>query len=154
MEIKEFLTPNNIILKQNLQNKEEVLKKLADIFSNNLNLDKNLLYNLFKTRENYLSTGIGEGIGLPHIFDDRIKGLNIIILTLSKGIDFNSYDKKPTNIIISIAANHSYNVIYLEVVAHFMKILQFDNIRKFIATTDKPEEVYNIITQGNNNHLI
>lgn len=151
MEIKKFLSKKNIFLQQDLTSKEDILKQLSKVFGKNLNLDDNFLFNLFKIRENYLSTGIGEGIGIPHIFDDSIKGLNIIIITLKKSVDFNSIDKKPVNIIISIVANHSYNIIYLEIVSHFMKILQYKNIRDFISTTHSIDNVYNIIAQGNIN---
>ncbi len=136
---------SNIYLKVDLETKSELLRFLSQKMSDLSQVSEEYINDLLTNREEQLTTGIGEGIAIPHAFSEKFKGFYIIFGTLKKEIDFHSIDKKPVSIFICICAHTSENLKYLKVIAKFAEILHNPNQRKKIIECNSPKEIMDIL---------
>lgn len=91
-----------------VHNKEQALQCASSYIAEHFNLDANVLFEMLMHRENLMSTGIGEGIALPHAKDFLIDAHYDIVVPmfLSKSIDFGALDGKPVNVLFFLFASH------------------------------------------------
>ena len=149
MKISDYLTLEHVVI-LTAATKVEALDELvsaADDFSESIGTEE--LSRAVWDREKMMSTGIGQGLGIPHV---RLPGLSdaAMAVGVSKaGIsDYESLDNKPVRIIVLIAAPQGRHEIYIRLLAKVANILKQDDIRKAIAESDAAAEVYRILTEG------
>ncbi len=149
MEISDYLTLEHVVLLTGTT-KAGALDELvstADDFSKSVG--KETLRQAVWDREKMMSTGIGQGLGIPHV---RLAGLSdaVMVVGVSRaGIaDYESLDNQPVHIIVLIAAPQGKHEIYIRLLAKVANVLKQDDVRKAITEADDPAEVYRILTEG------
>lgn len=90
-----------------VENKQEALHYASSYIAEKFNLDAHVLFDMLMYRENLMSTGIGEGIALPHTKDFLINSHYDIVVPmfLAKSIDFGSLDNKPVCVLFFLFAS-------------------------------------------------
>jgi PTS system nitrogen regulatory IIA component len=148
--IGDVLTAERVLLLDCLE-KDSALKALIDAISTApevLNRD-DLERELFE-RERLMSTGIGFGIGVPHV---RISSVTDIVMAV--GVtrqpleDYQSLDGDPVRIICMIVAHQDQHAQYLKILAAISGMLKVDLVRQSILEADHPATVFNILTRQN-----
>lgn len=120
VNISDYLEVENINLDLVARNKEEVIKVLLESRS----LDKkNILQEIMK-REKLESTGFGKGIAVPHARIDSVPRIMILVGVFKGGVDFDSLDGKPVNLVFLIIAPKSETKLYIYILAKLIKILE------------------------------
>jgi len=105
---------------------------------------------LVRRREELESTGIGDGIAIPHARAKGIKELKIAFGKSTEGIEFNSLDNKKVYLILLIAAPEDAGKTYLQAIAKTARFLKSKVIRKALLNSKTPEEVMSIIRDFDN----
>ena len=145
MELGNYIKENNIDLNFEAKNKDEALEKLSKLVSKKRNIDYNKILEVLKSREELGSTGIGNGIAIPHgkfeIEDDLIGAIAIS----KNGVNFESIDNKPVNIFFVFISSPSATNLHLKVLAKVSKTLMNTEIREKLLKINKPVEILNII---------
>lgn len=140
---KEFINGN-----LSARNKTEVLEELSNtIIKAGLKLDLSLLVNALQERENLGSTGIGQGVALPHA---RIPEIDHIILSFGRsktGVEFGALDEKPVHIFFLLLVPENSVDDHLKVLAKISKMLKIENFRKNLLTAQSPDDLYHIIIE-------
>ncbi|MBQ8498309.1 PTS sugar transporter subunit IIA [Chlamydia sp.] len=97
------------------ESKEEVLRYTAHYIANKFELDPGVLFEMLMHRENLMSTGIGEGIALPHAKDFLINmGYDVVVpVFLSKSIEYGALDGKPVDKLFFLFASQDRNHLNL-----------------------------------------
>uniref|UniRef100_A0A7C4Y6I0 PTS sugar transporter subunit IIA n=1 Tax=candidate division WOR-3 bacterium TaxID=2052148 RepID=A0A7C4Y6I0_UNCW3 len=103
MKVRDIFKNTIVALDVEASSKEELIRKLVDYFPFD-KYKKDFIYDTILKRESFGSTGIGDGIAIPHARILLIKELSIIIARLKKPIDFNSIDNKPVKFVFLIVA--------------------------------------------------
>ncbi|MCK4763838.1 MAG: PTS sugar transporter subunit IIA [Candidatus Aminicenantes bacterium] len=103
----------------------DISTKLAGKFEN---LSAEEIFNALMEREKLGSTGFGEGLAIPHAKFDNIESFGLCIVTLKKGMDFGSIDKKKVKIVIAIIGPSAQQEEYLRLLAKVSKIIRHKNI--------------------------
>ncbi|WP_348663903.1 PTS sugar transporter subunit IIA [Chlamydia vaughanii] len=90
-----------------VKNKTEALQYASSYIAEKFNLDANVLFEMLAYRESLMSTGIGEGIALPHAKDFLINSYYDVVVPmfLSTSIDFGALDGKPVNVLFFLFAS-------------------------------------------------
>lgn len=135
----------NTFINVEVETKSELIRFLSQKMSDLAQVSEEYINELLTNREEQLTTGIGEGIAIPHAFSEKFKGFYIIVGTLKKGIDFHAIDKKPVSIFICICAHTSENLKYLKVIAKFAEILHNPSQRKKILDCKSEKELMDIL---------
>lgn len=91
------------------------------------------------------STGIGEGIAMPHAKNAAVTKTSVVFAKQPAGIDFDSMDGQPARLFFMIAAKDDANETHLGILASLSKLLMNDDFNKALAAADTPESVTAVI---------
>lgn len=142
MKILDFLNKETIITELKSTDKKGVLEELTLPVSDITNVDHDELVKVLIEREHLGSTGIGNGIGIPH---GKLKGLTSLILGFGlsrKGVNFDAIDGKPTHIFFLLLTPENSTDLHLKLLARISKILKEETFKgKILQTIDKDEVV-------------
>ena len=104
MKLVEFISPDSIFTEVDVDSKKNLFKKVSSIFSKKNLKESAIITDRLNERERLGSTGIGEGVAIPHTKVDSIEKTKVIFLKLKSGIDFSASDKKDVDIVFVILA--------------------------------------------------
>ena len=148
MKISDYLSPERVIFLKG-DTKAEALEELiqaAKDFSENITLEE--LRRAVWEREEMMSTGVGQGIGIPHV---RLPGLEKVSMAVGisrKGIaDYESLDNKPVHVIVLIAVPQGQHELYIRLLAEIVGILKREDLRRAIIQAKDASEAYKILTR-------
>lgn len=146
MKVSDLLNKRSVILELGATSKMEVLEELARAVSFDAeSLDPSLLVEALTERERLGSTGIGDGVAIPH---GKVQGLDRMVVSFGRstsGIDFESMDNKPAHLFFLLVAPENSAGIHLRVLAKLAKALKRESFRLQLMEATSREEIFNII---------
>jgi len=149
MKLSEILEENHIIPDLKAGDKKGVLEELAEtIVSHEPSVDKRSLVRVLLERERLGSTGIGEGVAIPHGKFDGISRPVISFGRSRKGLDFESMDGQPAFLFFLLVAPENSASIHLKALARIAKILKNRSFRQVLMEVHTREELYQTIIQN------
>ncbi len=136
----------------NTKSKEETLNKLIDVsYEVQGILSREELADAVFKREELMSTGIGLGIGVPHVRLNNIKNLQVSIAINKNAItDYISLDEIPVKIVVLIVAVRNQHSQYIKVLSKIAKLMKNPEIREQLTQTENAEQVFEIFQKGEN----
>jgi fructose PTS system EIIBC or EIIC component len=148
MRITELLKKDTIILELNSTTKETVIDELV----NKLDQAKRLVNRHdFKEailkRESQSTTGIGEGIAIPHAKTSAVKTPAIAFGRSIQGIDYEALDGQPSHLFFMIAASEGANNAHLETLSRLSTLLMDEEFRKKLLNASSVDEVITLIDE-------
>ena len=147
MKITQLLTRHTIILDLEAHSKQDVLTELIGQLNQAGNLlDKKKFTEDILAREAQSTTGIGDGIAIPHAKSGAVKVPSIAFGRSMKGIDYESLDGQPAHLFFMIAASEGANNDHLEALSRLATFLMDENFRNQILAATSIEEVLNAVT--------
>ena len=145
MKILEILKQDAIIADLKSLNKKGVLEELIVPVAAIAGIDQEKLVRVLLERERLGSTGIGNGIGIPH---GKLKELEELVIGFGlsrKGVDFESIDGQPTHIFFVLMTPENSTGLHLKLLARISRILKDDSFRARLLTAADSNEIYEII---------
>ncbi|MGL5657186.1 MAG: PTS fructose transporter subunit IIABC [Fusobacteriaceae bacterium] len=140
--LKEMLSKELINLNLSATTKEEAINELVDLlFSAGKISDKDIFKKGILERESHSSTGLEEGIAIPHAKNSAVISPSIAFGRLEKGIDYNSLDGEPTTLIFMIAAPENATNSHIDTLSKLTTTLLDDEVREKLLTCSSSEEV-------------
>ena len=150
MKLSEILKPQFIIADLRAHDKKGVLEELTQIITEQeTSLNKGSLLQVLLEREKLGSTGIGDGIALPH---GKLKGLNKLLISFGRstdGLNFDSIDEKPAYLLFLLLAPENSAGMHLKALAKISRMLKDGNFRWRLMGAKSREEIYEIIIDKN-----
>ena len=141
MKITDLLNKNAIQLNGTFKNKEEVIDKLIELMTTNGNItDKEKYKKVVLKREEEGTTGIGDGIAIPHGKTDAVTKPGLSAIIVPNGVEFHSLDGKPAKILFLIAAPDTKDNIHLDVLSRLSTLLMDTEFRETLLSSKTPEE--------------
>ncbi len=148
MRILDILDRQAIIPELKGGTKKQVLEELIDaLLTNKPHLNRDRLMAVLLERERLGSTGIGDGIAIPH---GKLKDLEQLSLSFgrsTKGVDFESMDGKPVHLFFLLVAPESCAGIHLRALAKIARLLKNGAVRKKLGSGGSQEDIYGVIQQ-------
>src|SRR5208337_298140 len=148
MKILDILAKDSIVPELKGRTKNQVLEELIEaVQQNKPNIDRDSLMKVLLERERLGSTGIGEGIAIPH---GKLRDIDDLVLSFgrsSEGIDFESMDGKPVHLFFLLVAPETCAGIHLRALAKIARLLKNGTVRKRLAKVDNREDIFSIIQQ-------
>ena len=149
MKLSEILNQDNIIPDLRAKDKRGVLEELVDVIvSHDPSLERDPLVDVLLEREKLGSTGIGEGIAIPH---GKFLGLKHPVISFGrslKGLDFDSMDGQPAFLFFLLVAPEDSASIHLKALAKIAKILKNSAFRNVLMQAPTSQELYQTIIQN------
>lgn len=148
MKITELLDLKGIALNVNVNSKDEAIDKLVDLMdatgkiSSKEDYKKGIL-----ARESLTSTGIGEGIAIPHAQVAAVKTAGLAAMTVPAGVDYESLDGQPAKLFFMIAAPEDGGNTHLQALAKLSALLMDEAFREKLMNAQSAEEFLHIIDE-------
>ena len=118
MKITDLLSEKAISLHTSANSKAEAIDKLVDLMMENGNIkDKDKYKQVVLKREEEGTTGIGEGIAIPHGKTDAVSRPGLSAMVVPDGVDFESLDGSPAKLLFLIAAPNTEDNVHLDVLS-------------------------------------
>ncbi|EGQ2794546.1 PTS transporter subunit EIIA [Staphylococcus pseudintermedius] len=149
MRITELLTKETIAMDLSATTKDSVIDELAQQLNQagKLNQLDDYIAAIHK-REQQSSTGIGEGIAIPHAKVEAVKTPAIAFGKSKAGVDYDSLDMQPAHLFFMIAAPATGAQTHLDALAKLSSVLMDENVRQALLEADSPEAVLAIINKA------
>ncbi len=148
MEIRDFLNPKAISVDLEATTKEGVIKELLGMLAKAGAIkNETQLFKILMGREALGSTGIGQGVGIPHGKTDSLRRL-VGALGISKtGVDFDSLDGEPTHILFLLIAPEDSAGPHLKALAKISRLLKDKFFREKLVKAKTKKEIIDIIAK-------
>lgn len=148
MKIMDILNKDCIIPELCSKNKGEVLEELTGaLLTCKANLDKEALVAVLLERERLGSTGIGDGIAIPH---GKVQDLDELVLSFGRsteGIEFDSMDGRPTHLFFLLIAPENSAGIHLRALAKISRLLKSGQFRQRLLEAETSEALFQVIQE-------
>ena len=141
MKITDLLKKQSICLDGKADSKEQVIREMVDLMAEGGNINDIDTYRetVFK-REEEGTTGIGEGIAIPHGKTEAVSAPGLAAMVLPEGVDYDSLDGEPVYLIFLIAAPNTEDNVHLEVLSRLSMLLMDEDFRnKLLHAKDVDE---------------
>ena len=146
MKITDFLDPRAVTLNLQSTDKEGVLHELVNLLAQSKDLgDKKAVVKSLIDRENLGSTGIGQGIAIPHGKTDKVKELCACLGISQKGVNFDSLDGEPVYIFFLLVAPKDSAGPHLKALARVSRLLRDSYFCQLIRNAKSDKDVYQLI---------
>ena len=145
--IHELLNKDQIILNLTGATKEDILKEfIANGHTLKLIDDEKEFFNRILELENLGSSALEKGIAIPHLRDNFVKNLFLLIGITRNGVDFDSIDGEASRIIFFIGAKKN-DKAYLPLLSRISRMCSYKEIRESFLNADTPGEIMDIISR-------
>jgi len=129
--------------------REQALDRLVDaVASTGAIADAQLLRTALLAREEVMSTGIGGGVGIPHVRIDTVLRPVLGVGISRTGIDFRAVDNAPVNVLILFAMPPDSNKLYLGLLAQVMVALKMPNFHDRLLGSKTPADVVAVLNEA------
>lgn len=141
MRITELLKKDGVSLGVRVDSKDAAINYLVDLHARVGNItDKAIFKEGIVKREESGSTAIGEGIAIPHAKNKAVTKAGLAAMTVPEGVDYDSLDGQPTNLIFMIAAPEGGSDVHLEVLSRLSMLLIDEDFRKELLASKNVDE--------------
>ena len=148
MKIVELLQPQAITAELKSTSKPDVLAELTDaILRVENHLDRDEVIAVLKERERLGSTGIGEGVAIPH---GKLRHIDKLLISFGRsraGIDFDSMDGRPAHLFFLLVAPEESVGVHLKTLARISKLLKNSEVRRRLQDAGTADDIYRIIAE-------
>ena len=145
MDIRDLLLKNVMIMDLKGTTKEAVIDEMvAKYHAEGIVTDADEYRNDILKRESESTTGIGEGIAMPHAKDSAVTRATVLFAKSTKGVDFNALDGQPVHLFFMIAAPEGANNEHLAALAALSSLLINPNLVAYLKQATTPDEVIDL----------
>ena len=148
MRIRELLKKEGIALGVKVDSKDAAIDYLIDLHAKSGNItDKAEFKKGILAREESGSTGVGEGIAIPHSKNAAVKQPGLAAMTVPDGVDYDSLDGQPANLFFMIAAPEKGADVHLEVLSRLSMLLMNENFRAELLAAKNADQFLDICSK-------
>jgi PTS system nitrogen regulatory IIA component len=146
MEMTDLLTPDSVIDGLKVTSKKQALQDLSDRASVLTGLNARDVLETILARERLGTTGVGQGIAIPHGRMDDLDRIYGLFARLNKPIDFDSLDEQPVDLVFMLLAPEGAGADHLKALAKISRLLRNQTICKKLRGSDSSDALFALLT--------
>lgn len=148
MEINDLISSEMVVANLKATSKKQVLQDLARRAADAAGLHERAVFDVLMERERLGTTGVGNGIAIPHGKLPDIERLHGLFARLEQPVDFQAIDERPVDLIFLLLAPESAGADHLKALAKVSRVLRDGGICDKLRGTDTSEALYAILTES------
>ena len=152
MEIDELLTPDSVIPRLRATSKKQALQELSKRAAEVSGLSERQIFDVLLERERLGTTGVGNGIAIPHGKLPGLSRLYGLFARLEHPVDFDSIDEQPVDLIFLLLAPEAAGADHLKALARVSRLLRERTICEKLRGADNPDALYALLTERAASH--
>ena len=146
LKIMDFLSPGAVLPELTAVTKRAVLEELVGVLAKEGKVkDAKITVDVLMERENLGSTGIGQGIAIPHAKTDQAGQVTAAFGLSRRGVQFDALDGDPVNIFFLLVAPPDAAALHLKALARISRLLKDKFFRQALRETKTPVEILKLI---------
>ncbi|MCL4746741.1 MAG: PTS IIA-like nitrogen regulatory protein PtsN [Burkholderiaceae bacterium] len=141
-----LLPPTNVVTDLQVTSKKRLFEQAGLMFENNHGIERGKVFDSLFARERLGSTGLGEGVAIPH---GRIKGLKEALaafIRLAEPIAFDARDGQPVRVLVFLLVPENATDEHLELLSELAELLSDRSIRDRLLNSSDPAQVLKIVS--------
>lgn len=151
MRITDLLSKDGVELNVTAKDKNDIIDKMTNLMLKTGRItDLNAYKELVLKREEEGSTGVGEGIAIPHGKGDCVTEPGLVAMVVPDGVEYDALDSKPVNLLFMIAAPNTSDNVHLDVLSRLSTMLMDTEFKNKLISAKSKEEFLNIINETEN----
>ena len=148
MKLADIIYPELICTDLASHGKVDVLAELGSLLANHhAGVNAETITKTLVERERLATTGVGEGVAIPHGKIDGLKQITVAIGVSKTGIPFDAVDNEPVHIFVALLAPLSSSGDHLRALARISRLLKEPTVRDKIVSAQTAEELYNMVCE-------
>lgn len=148
MEIADVLKLEGVVPNLRATSKKQALQELARRAADIAGMHERAVFDVLLERERLGTTGVGNGIAIPHGKLASLDRLYALFARLERPIDFESIDERPVDLIFLLLAPESAGADHLKALARISRLLRDKGVCEKLRGTDKAEALFALLTEG------
>ncbi len=151
MEINELISAASVIPNLRASSKKQALQDLARRAADITGLHERAIFDVLMERERLGTTGVGNGIAIPHVKMANLDRLYGLFARLENSVDFNSIDEQPVDLIFLLLAPESAGADHLKALARVSRLLRDGSVCEKLRGTNDAEALFALLTESMEN---
>jgi len=147
MEIDDLIAPERVIPGLKVAGKKQALQELARIAAESIGLHERAVYEILLERERLGSTGVGNGVAIPHGKLPGLKRLYGFFARLASPIDFEAVDDQPVDLVFLLLAPETAGADHLKALARISRLLRDKETCEKLRGSDTADALYALLTE-------
>jgi len=152
MEIEDLITPAGVIPKLRATGKKHALQELAKRAADVTGLHERAIFDVLLERERRGSTGVGNGIAIPHGKLAELQKLHGVFARLDTPIDFDSVDDQPVDLVFLLLAPEAAGADHLKALARVSRLLRDRTVCEKLRGANSADAIYALLTEARTSH--
>ena len=148
MEIVDLISTESVVAKLHATSKKQALQDLARRAAEIAGLQERAVFDVLIERERLGTTGVGNGIAIPHGKLSNLDKLYGLFARLERPVDFNAIDEKPVDLIFLLLAPETAGADHLKALARVSRLLRDATICEKLRGTETSEALYALLTHS------
>jgi PTS system nitrogen regulatory IIA component len=148
MDIVELLTPDRIVPHLRAAGKKQALQELAKKAAEVTGVDERTIFDTLLERERLGTTGVGEGIAIPHGRLPQIDRVHGVFARLDEPVDFEAIDDQPVDLIFLLLAPEDAGADHLKALARVSRLLRDPATCKKLRGSESRDALYALLTDS------
>jgi len=145
MHLEEILSPDRCFCKVSGVSKKRLLTKISELISDNIQyLESTTIFDSLMSREQLGTTGLGNGIAIPHCRVPQCQEICAALITLDAPIDFDAVDGKPVDLLCVLLVPDQHTDEHVRVLAKLAELFSDEDFCYTLRHTHHGEDLYNI----------
>jgi PTS system nitrogen regulatory IIA component len=147
MDLSDFLKPDAVLPALHAQSKKQVLQETCQAAARLTGVAEREIFDTILQRERLGSTGVGQGVAIPHGKLRAMDKLVGVFARLSRPVDFESLDDQPVDLVFLLLAPESAGADHLKALARIARVLRDGTIAQRLRAASDAAELYAILTR-------
>ena len=152
MEMTDLFDPGSVVTNQRVTSKKQALQELAKRAAELTAQPEWAIFEVLIERERLGTTGVGNGIAIPHGKLPELDRLYALFARLEKPIDFDAIDEQPVDLICVLLAPETAGADHLKALARVSRLLRDRAICDKLRGTDSAEAIHSLLTESMTSH--
>jgi len=144
MSLLDSLKKNNILVKPTAKNRWEMIEEMVDLATKNKDIaaeDAEAIKNALIEREKSMSTGIGNGVAIPHCSTTKVSEIITVMALTPKGINFEAIDNEPVKIVILLVVPKDKLTQHIKTLANIAKMMSDVELREKLLSLKTADSI-------------
>lgn len=152
MGLNELLSPQGVLYKLKAGCKREALREMAKTASSIVGRSHGEIMEALMDREKLGSTGVGEGVAIPHAKIEGLKAMTGVFALTQKPLSFDALDDQPVDLIFMLLAPANATAAHLKALAKVSRLFRDPEICEALRGADSAESLFAIAIAGKQDH--
>jgi PTS system nitrogen regulatory IIA component len=153
MTLLDILSPRSVLVGLQGETKEEIIKELVgSLESGTVVADREKVLQAVIEREKIMSTGIGDGIAIPHGKSDAVTRLAAALGIYKRGVDFEALDGEPAYVFFLLVSPANVSGPHIKALARISRLLKNDDFKKRLISAADAAEIMRLIEAEEKRH--